>query len=305
MKEIQVYHVDAFTNEPFGGNPAGVVPDATQITEDEMQKIARELNLSETAFLVTTEDEDVDFRVRYFTPTQEIDFCGHATLAAAWTMATEHGWLDRANSIYFKTNIGVVPIDFIKKGGELQSVIMTQAKPQVKDIETDIETISKLIGIPATEVDTSYSIKLGFTGNWHLLIPIKTRMAIDAALPNMDLLKDHNKTRGICTTHLFTFDSGEADWKLYTRDFAPAVGIAEDPVTGSANGALAGYLLLENILDSAIDHDFLIGQGQACGRPGQLHIKTLSNENGPVIQVGGSAVCTIKGTLRLRTEPFK
>ncbi|MFV8827901.1 PhzF family phenazine biosynthesis protein [Alkalihalobacterium sp. APHAB7] len=300
MKEIQVYHVDAFTNEPFGGNPAGVVPDATQLTEDEMQKIARELNLSETAFLMTIEDKDVDFRVRFFTPTQEIDFCGHATLAAAWTMATEHGWLDRATSIHFKTNIGIVPIDFSKRGEELQSVIMTQATPQIKDIEADIETISKLVGISASELDPSYPIKLGSTGIWHLLIPVKTRKAIDEAIPNIDLLKDHNMTRGICTTHLFTFDSEEADWKLYTRDFAPAVGIAEDPVTGSANGALAGYLLLENILDKHTEHDFLIGQGEACGRPGQLHIKTSSNEHGPVIQVGGSAVCTIKGTVRLR-----
>ncbi|MDE5415596.1 PhzF family phenazine biosynthesis protein [Alkalihalobacterium chitinilyticum] len=300
MKEIQVYHVDAFTNEPFGGNPAGVVPDATQLTEDEMQKIARELNLSETAFLLPTEDEEVDYCVRFFTPTQEIDFCGHATLATAWTMATEHGWLERAHSILFKTNIGVVPIDFVKKGEELQSVIMTQATPEVKDIEMDIETISKLIGMSASEIDPSYPIKLAYTGNWHLLVPIKTRKAMDKAMPNMDLLKEHNITRGICTTHLFTFDSREADWKLYTRDFAPAVGITEDPVTGSANGALAGYLLLENILDKHTDHDFLIGQGDACGRPGQLHIKTTSNELGPVIQVGGNAVCTIRGTLRLR-----
>ncbi|WP_216827674.1 PhzF family phenazine biosynthesis protein [Alkalihalobacterium elongatum] len=300
MRNIQIYHVDAFTTEPFGGNPAGVVPDATHLTEVEMQKIARELNLSETAFLMPDDQEATDFRVRFFTPTQEIDFCGHATLAAAWTMATEYSWLAKAESIHFKTNIGVVPIEFSMDNGKLQSVIMTQTTPQVKELATDIQEISKLVGISTSELEAEFPIKLGYTGNWHLLIPVNTRKAIDEATPMIDQLKEHNLMHDICTTHLFTFDSQEEGMKVYTRDFAPAVGIAEDPVTGSANGALAGYFLLENILESNRNHEFYISQGYAAGRPGRLHIKTSFSENGPVIQVGGSAVCTISGTLRLR-----
>lgn len=101
--------MDAFTDQAFGGNPAGVVPEAAILEEEEMQLAAREFNLSETAFLSPSGSENADFRVRYFTPSCEIDFCGHATLSAAWIMASELDWLRHSREIRFETNIGIVP----------------------------------------------------------------------------------------------------------------------------------------------------------------------------------------------------
>jgi trans-2,3-dihydro-3-hydroxyanthranilate isomerase len=298
VKEIKVFHVDAFTDQPFGGNPAGVVPDAEILTKEEMQRIARELNLSETAFVTPTSNSQADVQVRYFTPTSEIDFCGHATIALSWIMATEFGWQERADEIKLETNIGIVPVTWTVEDGELLYVTMTQVAPKVKEIALDKKEICRLSGISTDDLDDRFPIKLGYTGNWHLLLPLKTRMAVDAARPMLDDLATMNKEFGISTTHLFTFDTVE-DALVYTRDFAPAFGIPEDPVTGSANGALAGYFLLEGIIDPARTSSYKIAQGHAVGRPGFLEIDIKYTDTGsePVICVGGRAVKMISGMM--------
>lgn len=296
MKKVQVYHVDAFTDKPFGGNVAGVVPNAEGLLEDEMQKIAKELNLSETAFVFPTENEGADVRIRYFTPSDEIDFCGHATIGLSWILATEYNWMQKAAAIRLETNIGVVPVKWTVEEGEIKSVTMTQVAPKVKPVEIETSHLSQLIGIEPDQFDDRYPIRLAFTGNWHLLIPIKSKEAINQAKPNMTELTKLNKELKASTTHLFTFESVEGA-ELYTRDFAPAVGIPEDPVTGSANGALAGYLVLEGIIDDQKNHQFRIAQGHTVGRPGFLEISINQHAEGPVISVGGAAVPTISGTL--------
>lgn len=296
-----MFHVDAFTDKAFGGNPAGVVPEADGLTTVEMQQIARELNLSETAFLFKDEAGDrADFRIRYFTPSSEIDFCGHATLGSAWLMATEYDWLSEGREdLKLHTNIGVVPIEYSLENGHVKSAMMAQITPEVKATELSIEEVAELIGVQPSEIDTRYSIKLGYTGNWHLFVPIKTYEAVDLARPNIEKLKRHNIENNIVTTHLFTFDRKVEDCLIYTRDFAPAVGISEDPVTGSANGALAGYLVLEDIIDFESVNAFRIAQGHSVGRPGFLDIKIDTNTNGELtVKVGGQAVVTIAGMIK-------
>lgn len=301
MRKIKIYHVDAFTTEPFGGNAAGVVPDASGLSEAEMQKIAREMNLSETAFLTPAGSEsEADFRVRYFTPASEINFCGHATIGSAWILGTDYGWTDKKDSVVLETNIGLVPVAWKSEGGRLQAVTMTQAAPKTAPVAHSAEQIASLLGIDPSDIDDRYPIKLGNTGNWHLLVPVKTRHAIDNARPLLEALRDLNREHDAVTTHLFTFDTQDEQYDVYTRDFAPAVGIPEDPVTGSANGALAGYLYLEGIVERGKEHRLTFAQGHAMGRPGTLQITILPGESAPVIQVGGSAVPTIEGMLTLR-----
>jgi trans-2,3-dihydro-3-hydroxyanthranilate isomerase len=293
MKKVQVYQVDAFTSEAFGGNAAGVVPNADGLSEIEMQKIARELNQSETAFVLKTDREDADVKIRYFTPSSEIDFCGHATVGLSWVLATEYGWKDNASEIRLETNIGVVPVKWTQGDGKVESVVMTQVAPKLKEINVDASIISRLVGVAADDIDNRYPIKLAYTGNWHLLVPIKTKHAVDGALPLLDELAAFNREYQASTTHLFTFDS-DTNATLYTRDFAPAVGIPEDPVTGSANGALAGYLALEKIIEAV---NYKIDQGHSVGRPGSLEITVHYEEGNPIISVGGQAVTVFSGIL--------
>ncbi|MCL6600796.1 MAG: PhzF family phenazine biosynthesis protein, partial [Alicyclobacillus macrosporangiidus] len=325
-----VFHVDAFTDRPFGGNPAGVVPEARGLTEAQMQAIARELNLSETAFLVPGE-RDADFSIRYFTPASEVAFCGHATLGAAWLLATEYGWAKRAGQVVFHTPAGIVPVRWeTDADGRVRAAFMEQVRPQVRPTQMDAGAIARLLGLGEEDIDPRYPLRLAYTGNWDLLVPVRTRAAVDRARPDLTALAEANRREGVISTHLFTFDAGDpaeghlsdpegapagdpvADpaggpavqpaWDLYTRDFSPAVGIAEDPVTGSASGALGGYLVLEGVLDPERPHRLVMAQGDVIGRPGRVVVRIHPGADGPRIEVGGGAVVTVAGRLRLPVE---
>ncbi|NDI34483.1 PhzF family phenazine biosynthesis protein [Chengkuizengella sediminis] len=304
MKKLKVYHIDAFTTEQFSGNPAGVVLDADSLTMNEMQKIANELNVSETVFLLKTEHKEADFKVKYFTPKEEINFCGHATVGLSWLLSTDLGWSEKAEQIILETNIGLVPVKWNKDGKGVTSVEMTQVAPKVKEIHLENSKIAEVLGLSTHDIDDRYPIKLASTGNWHLLVPVKTQKAIDSAKPNFKKLAQLNENYNIDTTHLFTFDTDEKDNDLYTRDFLPALGVDEDPVTGAANGALSGYLVLEKILDPTTRHQLKIAQGHAMNRPGTLDVTIEPGEDHPIIKVAGAAVVTIEGTLNLQSPPL-
>lgn len=298
MREISVYHVDAFTTEKFGGNTAGVVLDAERLSEDEMQSIAKELNLPESVFLLPATNEENDYKVKYFTPSEEINFCGHATVGLTWLLATEFGLAKKKEGIVLETNIGKVPVVWHKENGKIIDVEMTQVTPKTQDFTIDLEELSQLIGIKAESIDTSYPIKLANTGNWHLLVPMKNQMDIDNAMPDFAALGQQNREHNISTTHLYTFNTSK-EYDLYTRDFAPGIGIPEDPVTGAANGALAGFLYLENIIPRNKKTHLKIAQGDAIGRPGMLYVTVIPNESEPVIKVAGAATITIRGVLTI------
>ncbi|KJF46623.1 MULTISPECIES: PhzF family phenazine biosynthesis protein [Bacillus] len=298
MKDIRVYHVDAFTTEKFGGNAAGVVLDGEWLTEDEMQNIAKELNLPESVFLLPAHDEKADYRVKYFTPTEEVNFCGHATVGLTWLLATELDMAKEKSGVVLETKIGHVPVVWHEENGKVVDVEMTQVTPKTRDFIIDVEELSDILGISSDRIDPSYPIKLANTGNWHLLVPLKHQHDIDQAAPNLAALGKMNKEQDITTTHLYTFQSTK-DCDLYTRDFAPGIGIPEDPVTGAANGALAGYLYLEGIIPQQETTHLRIAQGDAIGRPGLLRITVIPNETKPVIKVAGAAVITIRGVITL------
>lgn len=298
MRDIRVYHVDAFTTEKFGGNAAGVVLDGDLLTEDEMQNIAKELNLPESVFLLPAHDKEADYRVKYFTPTEEVNFCGHATVGLTWLLATELGLAKDKTGVVLETKIGNVPVVWHEENDKVVDVEMTQVTPKTRDFVIDLEELSDMLGVSSDRIDPSYPIKLANTGNWHLLVPMKHQQDIDQAAPNLAALGKMNKEQNITTTHLYSFHTTK-EVDLYTRDFAPGIGIPEDPVTGAANGALAGYFYLEGIISQQEITHLNIAQGDAIGRPGILRITVIPNESKPVIKVAGAAVITIRGALTL------
>lgn len=295
-KKIEFFYVDAFTTETFGGNPAGVIPNAENLTDEDMQKIANELNLSETAFLLPTSNADANYKIRYFTPTKEVDFCGHATLGTAWLMATKYNWIDKDDKIVFESNIGLIPVKWLMENNQLTRVSMTQVRPKVKSIDISPAVVANLVGIHETDIDDRYPIKIANTGVPHLMVPVKTRQAIDQAEPNLNELKKMNNDFNISTTHLFTFNTN-GQFDIYTRDFCPNIGIDEDPVTGAANGALGGYLYLENILAQQERNQLMIGQGHTINRPGILYVTITPDGESAIIEVAGAAVVSIEGII--------
>lgn len=276
MKSYPLFHVDAFAARAFGGNPAGVVFDAQGLSGAAMQLVARELRHSETAFL--SPSRTADYRVRFYTPAREVDLCGHASIAAAWAMASE-GRLKRGRARQ-ETNVGVLDLDVGRDG-----VFMEQARPRVEPADVRPRELAALLGVAA--IDTTRPVQRAYTGNWVLIVPMPDEKAINLCEPKLSELAALNMELGVTGTHLFAV---EPDGTLYARHFAPAVGIPEDPVTGTANGALGGYLVLNGLAKGPA---FKARQGDAMGRPGEIEIYATARE----VRVGGKCVIFSRGMI--------
>lgn len=297
MKKLIVYQIDSFTKGKFKGNPAGVVVNADGLSVEEMQSIARELNNSETAFLFepNTEDQNLDGKIRYFTPSTEVPLCGHATIAAMYAKAREEN-LDSC-VLNIETQIGVLPFEIIKKEDDYQ-IVMTQGKFELSPpLSTDIvnEIISAL-GLNKVDLDQKCPVQIASAGHSKVMIGIKHRELLNKLTPNFSRLAELSEEIKCNGYFVFTFDSDDKNILTYGRMFAPALGINEDPVTGNANGPLGGYLV-ENKLVSfqGGNVNFKARQGEIMGRLGTVKVNVDVENNHPaVIKIQGSAVTIFK-----------
>lgn len=271
-----VYHVDAFTARPFGGNSAGVVLDAKGLSDAQMQLVAGELRHSETAFILPS--GKADWRIRFFSPAREVDLCGHATIASAWVLASE-GRIKRGRALQ-ETNVGVLGLDVAR-----DRVMMELAPPRVEAVELRRDDLARALRVPA--IHAGRPLQKAYAGIWVLLVPMPDEKSINLCQPDLPELAALNLELGVVGTHLFSI---EEDGTLYARFFAPAVGIAEDPVTGTANGALGAYLVLN---DLAKGPEFRARQGDAMGRPGEVEIHATAKS----VRVGGRAVILSRGVI--------
>ena len=241
MKKYRIYQVDSFTKRRFHGNPAGVVPNADGLSEEQMQRIARELNNSETAFLFQSSAPDHDVEVRFFTPTTEVPICGHATVAAHYVYALENQFESRR--IRQKTKAGILPVDIIKSDNDY-SIVMTQGRPEVsEDLGTDIRSrIADALGISDQSICKEYPVAVSSTGHSKVMVPIDSNELLHSLKPDLQKLSQISEVIGCNGYYIFTLNPQE-EILVHGRMFAPAIGIAEDPVTGNANGPLGAYLV--------------------------------------------------------------
>lgn len=278
--------VDAFTSEPLSGNAAGVVPDAEGLSDQQMQAVARELNASETAFLLPS--SEADRRVRYFTPTQEVDLCGHATIAS-------HGWLaeedDIEDSATLETNVGVLDID-IEDG----VVWMTQDTADVTRVDIEYERVADALGVDhATLEDIGADLPLATasTGLPFLVVPVNFLEAISGLEPDVTAIAELTEELDVTGIYAFSFDALEADSTLHGRMFAPAAGVDEDPVTGTASGAVGAYLREIRAFDGELPEEMVFEQGHFLDRPGRVRVQARADP----ISVGGRAVTALDGSV--------
>lgn len=271
--EIKVYKVDAFTRIPLKGNPAAVVLDYGELDDKTMLAIASELNISETAFVKETEDR---FHVRFFTPGAEVPLCGHATIATFHLLKIT-GRAKRGYHI------------MVAKAGELKvqvgDKIWMQQLPLKILGELDENVLKKCLNIqnfvgPALAITTGLDVGIVEITSFKELMELK---------PDFNKLAEYCKEENIVGIHVYTFDSKH---DAAARFFAPAVGVPEDPVTGTANAALAGYLKFTSKL---VKDEYAFEQGHAFGREGTVYVKLKDNE----VWVGGEAVCVLEGILRI------
>ena len=169
MKKYKIYQVDSFTRTCFHGNPAGVVPDADGLSEEQMQRIAREMNNSETAFIFPSNSPDYDVEVRFFTPTTEVPICGHATVAAHYVYALENQFGSRR--VRQKTKAGILPVDIIQSGDDY-SVVMTQGTPEVsEDLGGEVRNrIADALGISTDDTCREYPVAISSTGHSKVMV---------------------------------------------------------------------------------------------------------------------------------------
>lgn len=301
MKKYTLYQVDSFTKEKFKGNPAGVVINSDGLTDDQMQRIARELNNSETAFILSPDADDHKLKIRFFTPRTEVPSCGHATVAAHYVRAVENHL--PSCTIRHKIGIGVLPVDIVKTENDYK-IFMTQGKPEfISTIlpERQDEIIAAL-DLTRSELNKKCPMQIVSTGHSKVMIGINSRKVLNSLKPDYTALSEISKKIKCNGYFVFTFDSDKEDILAHGRMFAPAIGVNEDPVTGNANGPLGAYIIEHNL--SGFEGNkfyFKAKQGEAMGRPGIIEVEvTIDDEGKPVsVKIGGDAVIVFKTELQL------
>ncbi|WP_311173153.1 PhzF family phenazine biosynthesis protein [Halobellus ordinarius] len=286
MDTRRVLLVDAFTAEPLSGNAAGVVPAADDLSTDQMRAIARELAVSETAFVLPS--ETADRRLRFFSPTQEVDLCGHATIATHAHLR-ETGTIESGDHTV-ETEVGALDIEIESDG----VVWMTQNNPRVERVTVDYDRLGDALGIdPAALEDIGADIPtaVASTGLPFLFVPVNFLEHLGGADPDQEAIAALAEEVDAAGIYAFTFDALDADSTLHGRAFAPGVGIPEDPVTGTASGACGAYLREVGAFDEFPD-ELRLEQGHFLDRPGTVRVRV-----GADVRVGGRAVTSLDGRL--------
>ncbi len=294
MKRIRIQQVDAFTTVPFGGNPAGVVTDASALTEAEMQAIAREMNLSETAFV--TPSQAANFRVRFFTPLKEIGLAGHPTIATMHALA-EEGRIPLREGVTVVTQelkVGVLPVEIHAADGVVQRIVMTQKRPEFLATYPHREWAAAL-GVAPEDLDTRYPIQTVSTGTPQLMALVRSLRVLERMKPDFNRLAELTDRGDFFSIHVFCLGGYSPQADVHARHFAPSAGVAEDPVTGSASGGMGAYLVKYGLVEKG---QLVAEQGHIVGRPGTVYIEAVKEgEAITSVKVGGQAVTVMTGEM--------
>ena len=296
-KSRDLYHVDAFTATPLSGNAAAIIPDARGLSEAQMQAIAREMNLSETAFVFPAEADDHDLVVRFFAPACEVPLCGHATVALHHVRVAELGL--PAGRLVQKTGAGLVPVETTREGGRVRVAFTMSAIPFGRVLGREERTrILAALGLDVKDWDARCPMQHVAAG---IMVGVESRAALDALAPDMKALAAALRDLGVDDAVSFTLEPVDPALLTHVRVFAPSMGIDEDPVTGSANGPLAAYLVKHHLVEWQGDElCFRSRQGEAIGRPGTVHLRVTIAEGEPVaVAVAGTAVTLFKTTITI------
>lgn len=284
MMELQVHTVKAFTKGKKGGNPAGVVLNADTLSEGCMQKVAREVGFSETAFIQPS--EKADFLVRFFTPTDEVPICGHATLAAFHVMLSEN--MIQPGMYTQETKAGILEVE-VKEDG---SVFLAQNLPQF-EAELNREQIARSLNIDIEDLNPDMPVQIVSTGLPDVMVPVRSLGVLEAINPNFDQISDISKQYEAVGYHVF-YAGADMEPAAYCRNFAPLYGILEESATGSSTGALSCYLYRYGKVKAHQAQELQFEQGHTMGAASELRAYLLVNVQGEItkISVGGSCSST-------------
>jgi trans-2,3-dihydro-3-hydroxyanthranilate isomerase len=310
MRRYRFLQLDVFTDKAFTGNPLAVFPEAEGLSSEEMLQIAREMNLSETVFVLHPNAGRLEVlrRLRIFTPTREIPFAGHPVVGTWNALAIEgvvpppeggNGW----QRIFHEVGIGVLPVDIEFKDGQPVQVVMTQGAFEILNEMDDAHEqaeLARALGLAREDLDESLPIQVITTGLTCLAVPVRSLADLRDIRVNAALLAEIYTRRGGTGCHAFTRETLEVGAaRAHARFFAPADNIPEDPATGSACGALGAYLVHHGGLTLEPEdgrYKFVIEQGDFIHRPSRINLD-VKGQTGRIeeVKVGGPAVLVARG----------
>ncbi|OKH18776.1 PhzF family phenazine biosynthesis protein [[Limnothrix rosea] IAM M-220] len=294
MNRYSFYTLDVFTEQIFGGNPLAVFPQAKGLNAQQMQAIAQELNLSETVFVLPSEQEDCDFKLRIFTPRTELEFAGHPTVGTAYLLAHIGLVKPDLSCVNLEEGVGKVPVSLTWQDTSVVSTALQAAQlPEFSDVSPILDA-AKLLNLSAEQLHQELLPAVISCGLPFLYIPLRDRHAVDESALNQTFWQETLQGTDAANVYIFAV---EGDRQIYARMFAPGLGIAEDPATGSAATSLAGYLY--RYLDSSAGtQTWQIEQGVKMDRPSKLTLTFSASESAVTkIQVGGASVLVSQGEM--------
>jgi trans-2,3-dihydro-3-hydroxyanthranilate isomerase len=301
-RSYRYLHYDVFTDHLFGGNQLAVVLDGRGLPTKTMQAIAKEMNFSETTFVLPPEQPGTDARMRIFTPADELPTAGHPTIGTTFALARCGAIEGGRQRFVFGCGIGPVPVTMNWNGDDLAFAWMTQSLPTFgKPIPDPARAAAALSLSPAAVAGTGHPVQVVSCGVPFVFVPLTTRSAVDNAVVNPGVLESLIAATGSGAHGAFVFSAqpGDRTATVYSRMFAPEIGVAEDPATGIASGALGCYLVRHKIVPRKKAEGMISLQGVKMGRPSRIHISIGSSTSGEVtsVRVGGEAVLAGEGTL--------
>lgn len=299
---------DVFTDRPFTGNPLLVVPDARGLTTAQMQAVAREINYSESTFVLPPKQRSRAYLQRTFVPAREIPYAGHPTVGTAVVLAAL-GRLaadapDGVVPVTIEVGFGPLGLELLKADGRVSRVRMEQGAPVWKEPVRGDDVkgqIAAALGVPFDALHASLPPQAVGTGNTFLLVPLASVEAVASALADTRMLNHIEKELSVLGLFFFAFNEVEGRTRLRARMFAPGAGVPEDPATGSAAGPLGVYLALHGAVPGGIADGrgrFTIDQGVEMGRASELDVTVLVEDGRPAgVRVEGGAVLMMRGEL--------
>ena len=306
MREYRFLQVDVFTDRPFGGNPLAVFPDAQGLSTGEMQALAREMNLSETTFVLPREAPGADFKVRIFTPAKELPFAGHPVVGTHWVLAHlgRVALHDPVTQVRFELGVGVLPADLHLRAGKVERVVMTQAQAAFLDTLSDVAELATGLNLPAEAIAASgLPVQVVSTGIPAMMVPVRSLsevQSLDFSRLNTTALNHVCRLLHTEDVMVFTLQTQRPQSSVHARNFAPLLGVPEDPATGSASGAMGAYLVHQRAVPIVGPTVRIISeQGAEIGRPSQVFVEVdLRGPDIAAVRVGGQVVLVAEGVVR-------
>ncbi len=296
MREFEFNIVDVFAEEKFGGNQLAVFKNTHSLNPSEMQKIAKEMNYSETTFVLSDETRNEGYDVRIFTPQTELPFAGHPTLGTAYVI---HEEIIKNQTIEIKLNlkIGQIPVTLNFKNYQVHTLWMKQNPPIFGD-QYGADRMAEILELSINDIEDSYPICEVSTGFFCFIVPVKTLAAVEKASVNLKKFYEFIETTQAKTILVFTKETLQKKNDLHVRFFAHYLGVPEDPATGSANGCLAAYLMKYRYFGGE-KINVRVEQGYELGRPSLLLLKSEEKAGEINVRVGGRVFMVASGRIFL------